>query len=448
MDKFIQKARKIKNKILKLLPQTFAYQFIISETELSTFRYANNQLTQNTNETNLDLTLILRNGKKEAVFSTNKLDDNGIERAVKKGLEILKFSPPDPELPPFPQNYSPTLEKREFSLNAPQKIIPTLNKINKLSQQNKLNAFGASHNEKNKLYIFNSEGLEIADNGDLNTITLITYNNDGLSGYAGEGYHDIEELDIENFFQRAALKCNYKALNITPSLGDYQVILEAPAVATMMNVLAFSAFSAGIYQEGRSFMSGKLGQKMFPDIINILDNPYHPKNRSLRIDYEGITKKKINFVEKGILKEVAHNTRTALKENTQSTGHAIQPPEKYPFPTNVMLDIGDKTISEMIAAVKKGLYITRFHYIGLVDETKTTITGMTRDGTFLIENGEIVGSIGDLRFTDDITRILQNTTMIENKLYEEPGFLYGANISPAILTNTFRITGFKPKEEK
>ncbi|MCK5682824.1 TldD/PmbA family protein [bacterium] len=445
MDKFVKLAKTLSKYALTNIPEGYQAQVMVTNTETETFRFAKNQVTQNASDTNIYLHITVNFEGKEGVFGTNSLSESSIKKAVEKAVESCKFSLKDEEFAGFAFPYELDLEPRNFSIAKPEQIYEKIGIIFKIAKKENVDIYGSISNEKTMLYIENTNKLQSWDCGDLNKIVIISEVETGGTGYSGRGYVNIEDLDVEPLTYESIQKARVPFIDKEIELGDHKVILESAAAATLMNVLAFSSFSAATYDENRSFMSGHLGEKPFPNSVNITDDAYHNLYRSLRIDFEGNRKSKINIVESGVLKNVVHNIRTAKKMNTETTGHALPPPQKEPFPLDVMMIEGNSSMEDMIKSVDKGIYITRFHYIGLVDEKKTTITGMTRNGTFLIENGEIVGALTDLRFTDDITRILENVVKVEDTVRNIPGFLWGANIAPGILTGKFKITGSKPR---
>lgn len=447
MEKFIQLAKRLSTYALSNVPKGYEAQIMVTRTETETFRFALNQVTQNSSDCNVSIHVAVNQGGKEGVYGTNSLSDESIRKAVEKAVENSTFALKDEEFAGFPKPYKSDLEPRDFSIASPEQIFGKIDVIFKIGKAEGVDIYGSIANEKSMVYIENTNGLQAWDCGDLNKIILISYDSKGGSGYVGRAYVDIKDLDAEGLVHESIQKARVPLIRKDIELGDHMVILESAAAATLINTLAVSSFSAATFSEDRSFMSGRLGEKAFPEIVNIYDDAYQTSQRSLRIDFEGNQKQKVKIIDSGVIRNVVHNLRTARKLGTTTTGHALPPPSKDPFALNVMMAEGKSTREEMIASVDQGILVTRFHYIGVIDEKKTTITGMTRDGTFLIEKGRIVGALSDLRFTDDITRVLSNVIKVEDTARNIPGFLWGANIAPSILTGKFRITGAKPRKE-
>ncbi len=187
-------------------------------------------------------------------------------------------------------------------------------------------------------------------------------------------------------------------------------------------------------------MCDKIGKKIAGENITIWDDALDPAGLPTPFDYEGVSKKKVMLIENGIAKGVVYDSYTAGIEGVTSTGHGLPAPNSFgPVPLNMFMKEGDSSIEEMIASTQKGVYVTRFHYTNVVEPMTTTITGLTRDGTFIIENGKITGAVKNLRFTNSILDALSKVLLIskETKLVE--GF--GGSRVPAIKVESFTFSG-------
>ncbi|MBU0608123.1 MAG: TldD/PmbA family protein, partial [Armatimonadetes bacterium] len=201
--------------------------------------------------------------------------------------------------------------------------------------------------------------------------------------------------------------------------GEYTVILEAEAVADMVMMLGMYGLGAMALQEGRSFMSGRIGEKLCGDNISIWDDGHDPRGHRLACDFEGVPKQRVPLITNGVAEGVVWDSYTANKEGRQSTGHGLPAPNSWgPVPINVFVGAGDSSVADMIAQTERGVLVTRFHYTNMVHPIKTVLTGMTRDGTFLIEGGQIAGAVKNLRFTQSILEALSCVSLIarEGKL--------------------------------
>ena len=209
-------------------------------------------------------------------------------------------------------------------------------------------------------------------------------------------------------------------------------------------MMAYTGFSAVAMQEGRSFMVGKIGQQIVDSRVSIWDDGQDPRGLPLPFDFEGVPKQRVDLIEKGVARGVVYDSyRAGKEEGKSSTGHALPAPNTFgPFPMNAFFGPGDATLEEMIASTERGLYVTRFHYTRPVEPTKVVVTGMTRDGTFLIENGKIAYPVKNLRFTQSYLEALNQVDMIgkELRLLAGMGGL-ARTAQPALKLGSFNFTG-------
>jgi predicted Zn-dependent protease len=197
-------------------------------------------------------------------------------------------------------------------------------------------------------------------------------------------------------------------------------------------------------QEGRSFMVGKIGEQIVDPRVSIWDDASDPRGLPLPFDFEGVPKQRVDLIENGVARGVVYDSyRAGKEEGKTSTGHALPAPNSFgPFPLNTFFGAGDATLEEMIASTERGLYITRFHYTRPVEPTKVVVTGMTRDGTFLIEDGKIACPVRNLRFTQSYLDALNHVDMIgkDHRLLSGMGGL-GGTVQPALKLGSFAFTG-------
>ena len=263
------------------------------------------------------------------------------------------------------------------------------------------------------------------------------------SGYAGETNVDFSQLAIEQATKRAVNKTILGEKQIAIEPGDYEVVLEEPAVAEMMTYMSYLGFGARSYHEERSFISSQLGKKVMGENVTIWDNGLSKEVIAMPFDYQGIPKKPLTLIEKGIAKSVVYDHYLANKYKTKPTGHGFPAPhteDAYAF--HLHLKPGSTPKAKLLKGIKKGVLISRFWYVRNVHPKELSITGMTRDGTFLIKNGEIVSGINNMRFTVSIPKIFSNIVDLSKEVHLEPsdeGF--GASLLPAIRVKDFTFTG-------
>jgi PmbA protein len=237
--------------------------------------------------------------------------------------------------------------------------------------------------------------------------------------------------------------------------GTYPVVLEAPAVAALLGHLAGLAFGGLAYAEGRGALNGRLGTRVAAPAINLADSPRFARTLPRAYDGEGLPKQPLPLIQDGVAHRVVHDTRSAARagDGVRSTGHALPSDHDYdgPEPTNlVLIGGGAADEAELAAPIERGIYVTRLWYLNAVRERETLLTGTSRDGTFLIEDGRIARPLRDVRFTDSILRILEATEALtmRQQLVAEADF-YGRRfatgvVCPSLRAAEFRITGITP----
>lgn len=278
----------------------------------------------------------------------------------------------------------------------------------------------------------------------------------GRSGWASGTGVSTRALDVAGLSETAATKATgafakrREVVKLRP--GEYQVVLEPAAVGEMLEWLAFDAFNGLKHAEGHGALAGRLGHRVVAPSVNLSDSPRYPGTLPRAFDAEGVHKRPLPLIQDGIAHSVVHDTRSAALAGggTRTTGHALVPGGHPlgPFPTNmVMVGGGAESPAELCAGVERGVYVTRLWYTNVIRPNETLITGVTRDGTFLIEDGEVTAPIEDLRLTDSILRVLEGTQALTSRTqlwsageFYGRRFAYGS-VCPAIRAASIRFTG-------
>ncbi|MBV9526640.1 MAG: TldD/PmbA family protein, partial [Candidatus Dormibacteraeota bacterium] len=227
------------------------------------------------------------------------------------------------------------------------------------------------------------------------------------SGYAARHSPDVDAVDIDALAHEAVDTCmrNQDAQPIDP--GTYEVVASPYAVSDLLGHLSWVGFSALAVQEHRSFM--RLGEKLMSDSVTIVDDCKDAALFPHPFDAEGVSSAVVPLIERGVCAGVVYDTPTARRDGVRSTGHSLPQPNTWgPLALHMRMDAGDRTVEDLIGSVKRGLYVTRFWYVRDVHPLHTIITGMTRDGAFLIENGKLGRPVRDLRFTQSIVDALSD----------------------------------------
>ena len=264
----------------------------------------------------------------------------------------------------------------------------------------------------------------------------------GRSGYASAAASGVGTLDARSLAEAAAAKAAVAAEPVRLEPGDYSVVLEPPAVGELVEWLGDTALNGLPHVEGRGALSDRLGTRVTAAGVNLADAPGHPRTLPHGFDAEGVPKRPLPMIEDGVARHVAHDTRTAALAGTRSTGHALVPGgSSYgAAPTNLVLAGGGaSSYGELCAPIERGIYVTRLWYTNPVRPKETLITGVTRDGTFLIEGGEVTRPIHDLRLTDSVLRVFDcMEDMTSDTVLASGGEFYGRRFATGVVCPAMR----------
>ncbi|MEW6522213.1 MAG: TldD/PmbA family protein [Bacillota bacterium] len=413
-------------------------------TDNSLTRFSSNYIHQNVAEKDVQLSVKVILGKKIGTASTNSLDEDAIKSTVQAAASIARLQKENQEfrsLPgpqPLPEVDCFVPATAQFS---PEDRADAVAMIINAAKAAGFQAAGAVSTGIREIAVGNSLGVRAYNpvtSAAANTVVM----SGTSSGFAHGNTRDVATLDFAAIGRRAVDKCarSIKSEKVEP--GEYEVILEPAAAANVLMYVALLGFSALAVQEGRSFLAGKLGEKVFGDNITVWDDGLDPRGMPMPFDGEGQPKRKLMLVENGVAKNVVYDSFTAKKEGKESTGHAG--PGRFgfgPIPTNLFFGAGDATMEDMIRSTKKGILVTRFHYTNPVHPLRVVVTGMTRDGTFLVEDGEIKCAVKNLRFTDSMIRTLNHVDMIGKDWGFEGAMGLGGGMIPALKVSKFAFTG-------
>ena len=379
-------------------------------------RFANNAIHQNVEVANLSVSLRVDVGDRSGRSSTNKTDGESLKQLARQATEAAKAITIDQGLPPMvgPQSYREIKGYDSATADAePEQRAEMVRKAVDLAKAKGVILAGFASNGFMVHAMANTKGLSAYHCQ--STASMEITARDGLAaGRATKSSKFIADLDPNAIAERAIGKCLGSRNARAQEPGEYTVVLEPEAVATPLQFLSWLSFGALPVQEGLSCLTGKLGQKLMGDNITITDDAYNPLNIWAEpFDYEGLPKQQVVIIDRGVAKTPVYDQKTAAKEGKQSTGHGLPQPNTYgPFPQNLVLAPGTSTLDQMIASTKRGILVTRFWYNRVVDRKIPIITGMTRDGTFMIEDGKVVYGIKNMRFNQDLIEFFNSVEMI------------------------------------
>ena len=378
----------------------------LTGSEGGNIRYARNSASTSGDISQLTLGVTSSFGKKSGTATINEFDDASLEKVVRRSEELAQLAPENPE-------YMPLLGPREFkdtktfipstaAMTADDRAAAVAKSI-QVSKEAKLEAAGFIENETGFSAIFNSKGLYAYETSTDVTFSITTRNEAGTgSGYAARGYNDIKKLDTFSATKIAAQKANGSAEAKAIEPGKYTVILE-PVAATYFLENLFRGFDARSADEGRSFMSkpgggNRIGEKLMDEKVTIYSDPYNTELPSSTWDGEGQPLEKMNWIEKGVVKNLSYSRFWAQKTKVAPV----------PTASNIIMLGGNQSLEEMIKTTERGILVSRLWYIRMVDPQTLLLTGLTRDGTFYIENGVIKHPVKNFRFNESPVIALNN----------------------------------------
>lgn len=378
----------------------------ISGGRTGNIRYARNTVNTSgeTNEIGLSITSVY--GKKSGSTTINELDDESLKKAVARAEEIAMLAPENPEYMPMlgPQNYgaSKTFVSSTDKIDPDYRAQVAIDSI-KPCEENNLTAAGYLEDYSGFVATGNSKGLFGYNQSTSVDFTVTVRTADGTgSGYAGKDFNDVNLLKsgpVTNIAVQKA-KASVNAQAIEP--GKYTVILEPMAANDLLRLMAFG-MDARSADEGRSFLSKKgggtkIGEKLFDERVNIYSDPNHPDIPSAPWSGDGLPMERTNWVENGVVKNMYYSRYWAEKQGVQPV----------PRPRGMIFEGGDESLLDMIRNTERGVLVTRFWYIRSVDPQTLLYTGLTRDGTFYIENGQIKFPVKNFRFNESPIIMLNN----------------------------------------
>jgi PmbA protein len=405
--------KRIAEKVLKLSDADETEVDVDAATDALT-RFANNTIHQNVAEQTLSISVRAVVDGRTARATTNKTDDESLRRAVEAAISLARNEPENPDLLPMLRAQDYQKVSRYVAATAattPQDRAKAVAKVCKMAEKNQQTAAGIFTTGGSQSVMANSRGLFAHYEGTRAEFSVTILESDS-SGWAKANHSDVRALDPEALAESASQKSrdSRKPREIPP--GHYTAILEPAAVLDLVGFL-FYDFAATAVLDQRSCLTGRLGKKIFGENVTIWDDAYHPLQTGQPFDGEGMPRQRVLLVDRGVPKNLVYSRATAKKMKAKPTGHGFSLPNDYgEAPMNLVFTGGDKSVDEMVRSTERGVLVTRLWYIREVDPYEKILTGMTRDGTFLVENGKVAGGIRNFRFNESVIEMLSRVEML------------------------------------
>ena len=417
-----------------------AVEVVVTASATGLTRYALSQIIQNTarNETRAYVRVVADGCVGTA--STTRLSN--LVETGRRALEAAHASRPDADFPGLPDpdvvgRAEPIYRWDESTaLKSAAERAAKVREI--LSASASTNAAGVFETSAHTYAVVSSLGIDCFD-AFTRCVTTCLVDNGEATGWGDASSHAFDDVDVEAVARRAATKAERGRGAADAPPGKYEVLLEAPAVGTILDYLSYVGMGAKSVIEGESFLATRAGEKVGTDAITVTDDAFHPGSVGLGFDLEGVPKRRVAVIDKGTAKEPVTDSRTARKLGVEPSGHYSGSSEFGPYASNPVLEPGDRSVEEMIAAIDDGFLVTRFHYVNVLDRPETLLTGMTRDGTFRIRKGEVAEAVHNFRFAQSVLDAFASTRSVGRvvEAFAPEYGSFGSAVAPALHVGDF-----------
>ena len=404
--------RGIVETVLRLAKSTVASETEVHVDEVADAltRFANNGIHQNVFEHSLTVSVRTVTGGRTARATTNRLDEDSLRGTIEASLSLAHSEPRDARLLPMPgrQRYR-TVDRfvKATAALRPEERARAVRLACDLASKKGQAAAGIFSSGQSQTTVGNSRGL-FATYRETHSQFSITMQEDPAASWAKADSADVREIHPQKLAERASKKAHLalKTLELAP--GRYTVILEPAAVLDLVGFL-FYDFAATAVEDKRSCLNNRMGKQLFAKNISISDDVYHPLQKGAPFDGEGMPRQRVLLVDGGVPKNLVYSRASAKIARQRPTGHGFALPNEYgEAPMTRFIGGGDSSVEKMVASTDRGLLVTRLWYIREVDPYEKVMTGMTRDGLFLIENGTLTRAVRNFRFNQSLIEMLNH----------------------------------------
>jgi PmbA protein len=406
-------------------------------------RFANSEIHQNVASAEVLVNLRFVNGRRVGVASSGRTDLEGLRALVDRASAIAANVEELEDWAGLPEADAPAPLDVAWSGGTadatPELRAEGARAVIAAADEAGVTAFGSFSTDAESIAVANSKGIRAAERRTTSQLLTVTMGPDNGTGYAEQCAVDATTIDATAIGREAAERARASANPVTLDPGDYPVVLHHYAALDLLDMLGYLGFSALAVQEDRSFFEA--GRRVASPLVTISDDGRDPAGLPMGFDAEGVPKQRLALLDAGVCRDLAYDQQTAARDGRRSTGHGLPAPNTWgPFPTNMVMSAGDASFDDLIGGLDHGLLVTRFHYTNPVHSKKVVITGMTRDGTFLVEGGRIVGPVRNLRFTMSYLDALANVEAVSRERRCLRGVLGGA-VVPSVRISSFSFTG-------
>ncbi len=377
-------------------------------------RFANNGIHQNVFEHGVTVSVRTVSDGRTARATTNRLEEDSLRAAIEASLSLAHSQPKDPRLLPMPGKQRYRQVNRFIKATAaltPEDRARAVRRACDLATKKGQVAAGIFSSGQSQTAVANSRGL-FAAYCETHSQFSITMQEDPAASWAKADSADVRAIDPQQLAEKASGKAHLAVKTKELAPGRYTVILEPAAVLDLVGFL-FYDFAATAVEDKRSCLNERMGKQLFGKNISISDDVYHPLQKGAAFDGEGLPRQKVLLVDRGMPKNLVYSRASAKAARKGPTGHGFALPNEYgEAPMNLVFSGGDSSLEKMVASTERGLLVTRLWYIREVDPYEKVMTGMTRDGLFLVENGRVTGAVKNFRFNQSLIEMLKKVELM------------------------------------
>jgi PmbA protein len=411
--------------------------------ESSLTRFANSEIHQNVSSSEVVVNLRLVVGRRVGVASTGRTDPEGIRALAERAAAIAANVEELEDWAGLPEAGSPGALEIAWSEGtagaSPELRADGARAVIAAADTAGVTAFGSFSTDAEATAVASSKGIRAAERRTTSQLLTVSMGPDNGTGYAEHCAIDATTIDAAVIGRESAERARASVNPVSIDPGDYPVVLHHYAVVDLLDMLGYLGFSALAVQEDRSFWEA--GRRVGSPLVTITDDGRDPAGLPMGFDAEGVPKQRLALLDAGVCRDLAFDQQSGARAGHASTGHGLPAPNPYgPFPTNMVMSAGNASMEELVGGLDRGLLVTRFHYTNPVHSKKVIITGMTRDGTFLVEGGRVVGPVRNLRFTMSYLDALANIEAVSRERRCIRGFL-GGSVVPSVRLSSFSFTG-------
>ena len=426
------------------LPGADAVEVVLTASRTGLSRYARSEITQNVvrNEVRAQVRVVIDH--RVATAATNQLDPASMVATARRALEAARVSPVDEEFPGLATPQRDGRAKGIFRWDettagaSPERRAQGVSDM--LAVTHAKDAAGIFETSAHCFAVINSLGIDCFDAFTRCIATCLLHEGDA-TGWGEASSHSIIDVDREAAARTAASKAVRGHDPSEAEPGIYPVVLEPAAVALLLDYLSYVGMGAKQVLDGESFFATRGGEPVAAPTITIEDDVYDDHSVGIGFDFEGVPRRKVCIIDGGRAVGPVTDLRTAPKLGVAPSGHFSGWTEYGPGASNVVLHPGDASMEELIGGVTDGFLVTRFHYVNVLDRPATLMTGMTRDGTFRIRDGEIAEPVRNFRFTQSVLDALESTEAVGAEVAAFPPDFgsFGSFVAPALRVGRFNF---------